>query len=271
MKSKPTWQIPLGPPRRLFLFSLRLILDLTRSFRGLDVMQAFARSIVDTVRHPLLVLDAGLRVVVANASFYRTFGSTASATEGHDLFEIDGGRWDQPRLRTLLKEVIPGTARSRTSRSSTSAPTGRRVMVLDAHRVARDDDGTPMVLLAIEDDTERRRVRNELRRLNRELERRAVDRTAELEVANQALWTRIGTRPTNRELEAFCYSVSHDLRSPAPGAGRVQPGIAPEVCRPAGRQGPALPPADPGRNPADGPTDRRPAEAVPRDPSRDAA
>jgi light-regulated signal transduction histidine kinase (bacteriophytochrome) len=68
-------------------------------------MKAFAHGIVETVRHPLLVLDAVVHVVVANASFYRTFGSGSSATVGHDFFEIDGGRWDQPRLRTLLKEV----------------------------------------------------------------------------------------------------------------------------------------------------------------------
>src|SRR5271154_1637259 len=172
-------------------------------------MQHFARSIVETVRHPLLVLDVQLKVVVTNPSFYRTFGSTASATVGHDFFVIDGGRWNQPRLRTLLNEVIPKAGSFKDVEVEYDcAHLGRRVMVLNAHRVARDDDGTPMVLLAIEDDTERRRVRNELRRLNVELERRVVDRTAELEVANRELLA------TNRELEAFCYSVSHDLRAP---------------------------------------------------------
>ena len=108
MKSKPTWPDSFGSNHVGFsCFSLRWILDLTRAFRGLDLMQAFARSIVETVRHPLLVLDVGLKVVVANPSFYRTFGTTESATEGNDFFVIDGGRWDQPRLRTLLKEVIP--------------------------------------------------------------------------------------------------------------------------------------------------------------------
>jgi signal transduction histidine kinase len=175
----------------------------------LDIMQAFARSIVDTVRHPLLVLDAALRVVVANPSFYRTFGSAASATVGHDLFEIDGGRWDQPRLRALLKGVIPEDRSFKDLEVEYEcAHLGRRVMVLDGHRVVRDEDGTSMVLLSMEDDTERRRVRDELRRLNAELQQRDVHRTTELEVANRELLA------TNRELEAFCFSVSHDLRTP---------------------------------------------------------
>jgi PAS domain-containing protein len=70
-------------------------------------MQPFARSIVETVRHPLLVLDANLRVVVANSSYYHTFGSVSSATEGQGFFEIDAGQWEQPRLRALLEDFIP--------------------------------------------------------------------------------------------------------------------------------------------------------------------
>jgi light-regulated signal transduction histidine kinase (bacteriophytochrome) len=91
----------------------------------------------------------------------------------------------------------------------------RRLLVLQAHRVTRDDDNVPMILLTFEDGTESRRVRDELRQLNFELELRVAQRTAELETANrESLDVNRELASANRELEAFCYSVSHDLRAP---------------------------------------------------------
>ena len=68
--------------------------------------------------------------------------------------------------------------------------------------VVRDPDGQPLLLVgAVRDITAQRRAEAEVRTLNAELEARVEQRTAELERANQ-------------NLEAFTYSVSHDLRAP---------------------------------------------------------
>jgi two-component system CheB/CheR fusion protein len=70
-------------------------------------MDSLAHSIIETIRDPLLVLDDGLRIRVANCSFYRTFQTTPEEVVSRYIYELGDGQWDVPQLRTLLEEILP--------------------------------------------------------------------------------------------------------------------------------------------------------------------
>ena len=130
-----------------------------RAARGVEEARAFAEAIVETVREPLVVLDADLRVQTANQSFYQTFGVTAPETEGRFLFELGNRQWDLPRLRELLEEVLPRDSHfSNFEVEHEFEGIGQRSMVLNARRIPPTARRPELILLAIEDATARLRA-----------------------------------------------------------------------------------------------------------------
>ncbi|AWM37801.1 Oxygen sensor histidine kinase NreB [Gemmata obscuriglobus] len=134
-----------------------------RVVQAIEEARAFADAIVQTVREPLVILDGDLRVRAANRSFYRTFGATAPGTEGRSLFELGGRQWDIPRLRERLEQVLPRDRHfSDFEVDHEFEGLGRRWMVLNARRIPPAALRPDLILLAIEDATQRRRAVEEL-------------------------------------------------------------------------------------------------------------
>jgi transcriptional regulator with GAF, ATPase, and Fis domain len=144
-----------------------------------DFLNIF-KNILDSVREPLIVLDPDLKVVAANASFYQSFNVKPHETEGVLIYELGNRQWDIPRLKELLEDILPrNTVFNDYEVEHTFENIGRKIMHLNARRIYKEANQTDLILLAIEDVTEREYYK-------RHLEELVEKRTAELSVARQA-------------------------------------------------------------------------------------
>ena len=123
-----------------------------------------AESIMAAVRAPLIVLDGDLRIVAVNPPFYQMFQVTAEETEHQLLYDLGNRQWDIPALRHLLEDVLPASTEVKDFAVTHEFPTiGKKTMVLNARRIDRDGAGASLILLAMEDITERTRAERLLR------------------------------------------------------------------------------------------------------------
>jgi two-component sensor histidine kinase len=130
---------------------------------------ALAQGIVDTVREPVLVLDANLRVIAASRSFYSAFKVSPEETKGRLLYALGDGQWDIPKLRVLLEKIIPEQGVMEGYEVEHEFPgLGSRTMCLNARQVFYEGGAGTTILLGMEDVTERRILEREKDELLRE-------------------------------------------------------------------------------------------------------
>ena len=121
----------------------------------LQAARAYAESIIATIREPLVVLDGELRIVSANRSFYRTFQVKPAETEGRLIYELDEQQWDLRSLRQLLEDILLTNTKFEDFRVEHDFPAiGHKAFLLNARRIAPDEQGRGLILLAMEDVTE---------------------------------------------------------------------------------------------------------------------
>ncbi|MEI6261339.1 MAG: PAS domain-containing protein, partial [Deltaproteobacteria bacterium] len=123
----------------------------------------YAENIVETVREPLLVLNHDLKILTANHSFYDTFKVTQEETVGNFIFDLGNRQWDIPGLRVLLEEILPNeTIFNGYEVEHDFLNIGSKVILLNARQIFRKDIGSHIILLAMEDITERKLAEAEI-------------------------------------------------------------------------------------------------------------
>ena len=159
--------------------------------REVESARSYSDSIINTIRQPLVVLDAELRVISASRSFYDAFSVSPEETVGRRLDAVDDGRFDNAEVRDLLDRLGSGERAIEEHQINVDLPArGPRRLLAKALEIRAESLGGRQVLVTIDDVTER---------------------TWEIEALESA--TRRAEQ-ANLGKSRFLAAASHDLRQP---------------------------------------------------------
>jgi PAS domain S-box-containing protein len=119
----------------------------------------YLASIISTVRESLIVLDRNHKVLSVNEHFLKTFKVSLNETKGIDIYNLGNGQWNIEKLRQMLEDVLPTNNPVEDFEVEHDFPhIGKKLMLVNAHRIELEGDYKDRILIAIEDITERREI-----------------------------------------------------------------------------------------------------------------
>lgn len=130
------------------------VTEKNRSKATVKEARSYAKSIIEIIREPFLILDTQLRVKTANQAFYNNFRLSPEETENRLIYDLGNGQWNIPGLQELLKEILTRDGQFRDFKIEHIFPEiGEKTMQINGRSVYREGTGTRIILLAIEDIT----------------------------------------------------------------------------------------------------------------------
>lgn len=191
----------------------------------LQEARSYAESIVNTVREPLLVLDGELCVHSVNQSFCALFQVSTVDVLGQTLHELDKGVWEVPALLSLLKSVLTtGKAMEDFEISYESGASGTHALLINARTLHRGGGRSNLILVAVDDVTERRRIQKTLQENEDRLQEEERVWQRQLELSNALRVSTIGELATG---------LAHELNQPLSSISNLV-----EACAQHVRSGP---------------------------------
>ena len=137
----------------------------------------YMKTLVEVARESFLILDADLRVISANEVFYKNFQVTPRQTENIFLYELGNGQWNIPELKKLLEEILPKKKVVKNYEVEHVFQTiGEKTILLNARQI----DTVQLIILAMEDITDRKNLEEKLAGFAKEQEIKIIERTAQL-------------------------------------------------------------------------------------------
>lgn len=119
--------------------------------------EEYAEGIFETIREPFVVVSSSLNILKANSRFYETFKITPELALGSLIYDIDNRQWDIPEIRLLFEEILLTQSVCKDYEVDlVFQNVGRKIILINARSTFRKQTGSEIILLAIEDITERR-------------------------------------------------------------------------------------------------------------------
>lgn len=201
--------------------------ELQVRMQQVEELYTYYEGILSTIYEPMLILDKNMRIQSANTSFCKLCEVKETEIIGTSLYKLGNNQWNIPRLRELLEDIVPKDNRFHGFEVELNfSGIGHKTLLLNAHQIIQQSKNEELIVLAITDITEVKRLAIELQlkekkilevklRTEKKMLLKIGESNSELTEAkkNADLKTRIAEDAAQSK-QQFLSNMSHEIRTP---------------------------------------------------------